>query len=92
MDKRDFMSFFVPVAIIVFAGIVGIASISFTKHDDGPVEEMAEEVIDMQCEKLLGGDCDNIDLSPDSIELGEVARMKLIDDCKTYCDDKEMNE
>jgi hypothetical protein len=66
---RD-MGITIGVAIIVAAIVVGIGSKVLTKEDDGPIEEIAEDVLENQLEKLLGlqENTLGIDLSPGSDE------------------------
>lgn len=51
-----------PVAVIIaiIAAVVGIGSIYYTKKDDGPVEQIAERII----EEELNLPKDSVDLSP----------------------------
>lgn len=50
----------VGIIIAIIAAVVGVGSIYYTKKDDGPIEQIAERVI----EKELNLPKDSVDLSP----------------------------
>lgn len=60
----------IAVGVLALAAVVGIGFSYYTKTDDSPIEEMAEEVIDFEAEKLLHLEKGTIkvDLTPQSVE------------------------
>jgi hypothetical protein len=88
MNKKVIMIVAIPLMVVAFVAFVGIASSYFCDKDDGPIEETAEAIIAAQADRLLGVDekTFQIDLTPDSKELGEVAMLKIQDEwCREHC-------
>lgn len=56
------MGSFVVLGMVVVAGIIGVASKYLTKENDGPVEELTEEFIEDQIEKMFDLPMDSIDI------------------------------
>jgi hypothetical protein len=49
------------IIIAIIAAIIGVGSFYYSKKSDGPVEQIAERVIEQE----LGLPKDSVDLSPD---------------------------
>lgn len=58
------------LVIVAIIAVIGYGAHKITKEHDGPVEEIAEEIIESQIEDILGlpDGTINIDLTPSSDE------------------------